>query len=54
MIVKALVVSTGAFYFEKKNGFTQIKKATENELFMNCIEQGDLPGSLWKQGILVI
>lgn len=40
------------FYFEKKNGFTQIKKATENELFMNCIEQGDLPGSLWKQGIL--
>ena len=42
------------FYFEKKNGFTQIKKATENELFMNCIEQGDLPGSLWKQGILVI
>lgn len=42
------------FYFEKKNGFTQIKKATENKLFMNCIEQGDLPGSLWKQGILVI
>lgn len=42
------------FYFEKKNGFTQIKKATENELFMNCVEQGDLPGSLWKQGILVI
>lgn len=42
------------FYFERKNGFTQIKKATENELFMNCIEQGDLPGSLWKQGILVI
>lgn len=40
------------FYFENKNGFTQIKKATENELFMNCIEQGDLPGSLWKQGIL--
>lgn len=40
------------FYFEKKNGFTQIKKASENELFMNCIEQGDLPGSLWKQGIL--
>lgn len=40
------------FYFEKKNGFTQIKKATENEVFMNCIGQGDLPGSLWKQGIL--
>ncbi len=40
------------FYFEKKNGFTQIKKASENAIFMNCIEQGDLPGSLWKQGIL--
>ncbi len=40
------------FYFAKKDGFTQIKKATDNKLFMNCIEQGDLSGALWKQGIL--
>lgn len=40
------------YYMEKKNGFTEIKKASEHKLAKSLYEQGELPGSLWKQGIL--
>lgn len=40
------------YYFEKKEGFTTICKASDNSLAKSLYEAGDLPGSLWKQGLL--
>lgn len=40
------------FVLEKENGFTQIKRASENELAFSLYKAGDQAGSLWKQGIL--
>lgn len=40
------------FYFEKKDGFTTIHKASDNVLAKSLYDAGDLPGSLWKQGLL--
>ena len=36
----------------KEDGFTTIKKASEDPLVKALIEAGDLPGALWKQGLL--
>lgn len=36
----------------KKDGFTEITRATDNTQAKSLFEAGDLPGSLWKQGIL--
>lgn len=41
------------FCLEKKNGFTTIKKATDNKLAKALYQEGDLPGYLWKQGLLM-
>lgn len=40
------------FCLEKKNGFTTICKASENTLVKSLCEAGELPGALWKQGLL--
>lgn len=40
------------YYLEKKDGFTEIRKASDHELAKSLYEAGDLPGALWKQGIL--
>lgn len=40
------------FYFEKQDGFTTIHKASDNALAKSLYEAGDLPGALWKQGLL--
>ncbi len=40
------------YYLEKKNGFTEICKASDNELAKSLYDAGDLPGALWTQGIL--
>ncbi len=40
------------YYFEKKDGFTEIRKAADNELVSSLYAEGDLPGALWKQGLL--
>ena len=40
------------YYLEKENGFTTIKKASENKLVKSLCEAGELPGALWKQGLL--
>lgn len=40
------------FYFEKKEGFTTIRKASDNSTAKALYEAGDLPGALWKQGLL--
>ena len=36
----------------KNNGYTEIKRANENALAKSLYEAGDLPGALWRQGIL--
>jgi predicted ATPase len=35
----------------KRDGFTEIKRASENETLRNLVQAGDLPGALWKQGL---
>lgn len=40
------------YYLQKKNGFSVVKKASENELVKSLYEAGDLPGALWRQHIL--
>ena len=41
------------YYFVKKDGFSTIRKAENNSLAKALFENGDLPGALWKQGLLV-
>lgn len=41
------------YCFEKKDGFTSIYKASDNRLAAALVKEGDLPGALWKQGLLV-
>lgn len=40
------------YYMEKQDGFTVIKKASDNSLAKALCDAGDLPGALWKQGLL--
>lgn len=40
------------FVLNKSNGYTTIKKASENQLAASLFQAGDKPGSLWKQGLL--
>lgn len=40
------------YYLEKRNGFTTICKASENKLVKSLCAAGELPGALWKQGLL--
>ncbi|MBO4335183.1 MAG: AAA family ATPase [Desulfovibrio sp.] len=40
------------YSLEKKDGFTLIKRASDNPLAKSLCEAGDLAGSLWRQGIL--
>ena len=37
------------FYLVKKNGFTTVRRASDIKLLRNLVDEGDLPGSLWKQ-----
>lgn len=39
------------YCLSKKQGVTVINRASENELLVNLIKEGDLPGALWKQGL---
>jgi predicted ATPase len=39
------------YWLVKKNGFTSVQRASESELLKNLVEEGDKPGSLWKQGL---
>jgi predicted ATPase len=40
------------FVLKKENGYSTIHRASENELVKSLCEAGDLPGALWKQGLL--
>jgi hypothetical protein len=38
------------FWLIKKDGYTQVHRASENQLLQNLTKEGDLLGYLWKQG----
>ena len=40
------------YILEQENGFTEIHKASDNPLAASLVKAGDLPGALWKQGLL--
>lgn len=39
------------FWLTKKDGVTEIRKADENQLLIDLVKEGDLPGYLWRQGL---
>ncbi len=39
------------YWLKKEEGVTSIQRASDNQLLVNLINGGDLPGSLWKQGL---
>ncbi len=39
------------FCLRKNNGITEIQRASENELLVNLVKEGDSVGALWKQGL---
>jgi predicted ATPase len=40
------------YWLSKSKGFTEVKRAADEELLKNLIKEGDLPGALWKQHLL--
>ena len=39
------------FWLQKRDGFTQIARAADDESLRQLCAEGDLPGALWKQGL---
>lgn len=39
------------FWLVKQDGFTIVRRASDSELLRNLVAQGDLAGTLWKQGL---
>jgi len=39
------------YWLVKEGGFATARRASESETLRNLVEEGDLPGALWKQGI---
>ena len=39
------------FWLLKKDGFTTVRRASDNELLSRLVAEGDMPGALWKQGL---
>jgi predicted ATPase len=40
------------YWLSKRKGFTEVKRAADQELLRNLVAGGDLPGALWKQHLL--
>lgn len=40
------------FSLKKDNGFAHISHASDDELLNSLVKEGDLPGALWRQGLL--
>jgi predicted ATPase len=38
------------FWLVKRNGFTQVRRASDDSNLVGLVGAGDLPGALWKQG----
>ncbi len=39
------------YSLRKEEGFTKVYRASNSELLRDLVDQGDLPGALWKQGL---
>jgi len=39
------------YWLVKKGGFATVQRASDSKLLHNLVEAGDLPGTLWKQGL---
>lgn len=39
------------YWLRKKEGVTEVVRASKNELLSSLVKEGDLPGALWKQGL---
>lgn len=39
------------FWLVKERGFTTVSRASDSETLRNLVVEGDLPGTLWKQGL---
>ena len=39
------------YWLEKSSGFATVQHAADRELLRRLVEEGDLPGTLWKQGL---
>ncbi len=39
------------YWLVKQDGFTTARRASDSELLRNLVDEGDLPGALWKQGL---
>lgn len=39
------------YWLVKQDGFTTVRRAGESKLLRDLVDEGDLPGTLWKQGL---
>jgi predicted ATPase len=39
------------YWLTKRDGFTEIRRASDSKLLCDLADEGDLPGALWKQGL---
>ncbi len=39
------------YWLVKQDGFSTVRRAKDSELLQNLVAEGDLPGTLWKQGL---
>ncbi|WP_207783450.1 AAA family ATPase [Methylosinus sp. RM1] len=39
------------FWLVKNDGFTNVRRASDDSQLVRLVEEGDLPGALWKQGL---
>lgn len=39
------------YWLVKEEGYTTIRRASENATLVSLVQEGDLPGTLWKQGL---
>ena len=38
------------FWMVKEDGFTSVRRASDDRLLKALVKEGDLPGALWRQG----
>ena len=39
------------YWLVKENGFTSVRRAADSTLLQRLVQEGDLPGTMWKQGL---
>jgi len=45
---------TEIYWLTKEGGFTSVRRAADSDLLRGLVAEGDLPGSLWKQGLFLL